>query len=295
MRVAAGQAGRIVGVHCRVVVHGHVDRVAVSSETRQAGVVIVRGHHADLMRHGAFGHRAGRSRIGIDDTHGQAQFERIGKLAPLLGAASVDVVGRRGDRHRAVGRQHVDGRIELLEELVVDGLLRIVGDLQLSVGTDLRVGNRPVGVRHTVHGGHLDDIGDGQDHRIVGLFLELAQVRVERRNDEITGHEYVGPVVRRIVIRNGIALFGVRVGKIAALRTAQQAVGELRRIDVGRNHTAHDTAHRSTEQISVGLHLVLVRLVRIAVDLQIVGRAGATREQDREKKRFPYVFHNGSV
>ena len=280
MRIAARHA--VCGL---VVVDCHVNGVAVGTERRQPGVVGIRRDDAHLAVHGRFGHLAGFSLVRIDDTHRQAQFERIGELAPLLGAAAVDIVGFCGNSIRAVLGKHLDRGIQLFEKLVVNLLLRIVRHLNLAVLADHRIGDRAVGVGHTVHGGHLDDVGDRQYDGVVGHLLQLAQVRVKHRDRPVAIHENVRPVVRRIVIhdRTGKA---TRRGIIPTHGAAQQHIGKLRRIDVGRYDGARERGQRRADDIAVGLHVVLGGLVRIGIYIEVVGGAGRTDKYQRSQSRF---------
>ena len=66
--------------------------------------------------------------------------------------------------------------VQLLEEAHVDIAQRIVGSFGFSVGSDLRIGDRPVDVGNSVHGGDLQYVGYGQQHLIVGPSLEISQI-----------------------------------------------------------------------------------------------------------------------
>ena len=181
--------------------------------------------------------------------------------------------------------KHLDRGIQLFEKLVVNLLLRIVRHLNLAVLTDHRIGDRAVGVGHAVHGRYLDDVGDRQYDGVVGHLLQLAQVRVKHRDRPVAIHENVRPVVRRIVIhdRTGKA---TRRGIIPTHGAAQQHIGKLRRIDVGRYDGARERGQRRADDIAVGLHVVLGGLVRIGIYIEVVGGAGRTDKYQRSQSRF---------
>ena len=62
--------------------------------------------------------------------------------------------------------------------------------------------------------------------------MKLFVVRVDDRNDLITLHEYIGPVVCRVVIGNGIGEAGIGVSHISSLGTAKKTLGELGSVNI---------------------------------------------------------------
>ena len=211
-----------------VIQTGGPQRVAVLAEGDggQFGVVAVRRENADLVADGLLGQLPGRlalrtGEVGVDDTHRQAQFHRVGEFAPLLGTAFVNRVGRSRDGLAAVRRQHLDRFVQLVEHLPVNVGLRVVGNLNLTADSDFRVGNRAVSVRYAVHGADFRDFGDGEHDRVLRNAVQFHQVAVKHRDDAVAVHEHARPVVRRVVIGDGRLPTVLRVVEITALHTAQ--------------------------------------------------------------------------
>ena len=304
----ADDVGCRVGVAARirplrlVIQTGGPQRVAVLAEGDggQFGVVAVRRENADLVADGLLGQLPGRlalrtGEVGVDDTHRQAQFHRVGEFAPLLGTAFVNRVGRSRDGLAAVRRQHLDRFVQLVEHLPVNVGLRVVGNLNLTADSDFRVGNRAVSVRYAVHGADFRDFGDGEHDRVLRNAVQFHQVAVKHRDDAVAVHEHARPVVRRVVIGDGRLPTVLRVGEITALRTTQQGVGELRRIDVGRNDRSEDGIEVGADGIAFPLHLLFGDLVGVAVYFEVIAGARCPAAcEGQDKYRFDNcIFHNG--
>ena len=285
-----------------VIQAGGPQRVAILAEGDggQFGVVAVRRENADLVADGLLGQLPGRpalrtGEVGVNDTHRHAQFHRVGKFAPLLGAAFVNRVGRSRDGLAAVCRQHLDRFVQFVEHLSVNVGLRVVGNLDLAADSDFRIGNRAVSVRYAVHGADFCDFGDGEHDRVLRNAVQLHQVAVKHRDDPVAVHEHACPVVRRVVIGNGRLPAVLRVGKVTALRTAQQGVGELRGVDIGRDDRSENGIEIGADSVAFPLHLILGDLVGIAVYFEVIAGARCPAAcEGQDKYRFDNcIFHNG--
>ena len=120
------------------------------------GDIAVADHHTvthSLLRIGP-----GIGGIGIDHTHGQTQFERIGETIPFAIVAAkrkVDLLQRfDGVVHKIPER--CSRSIQFLEETGINLRLTVVrSDGHLS---ELRVRNRTVHIRDAVHGRNFKDL-----------------------------------------------------------------------------------------------------------------------------------------
>ena len=105
-------------------------------------------------------------------------------------------------------------------------------------------------------------------------------------------------VLRKLLDKGYVQVIDtVQTGKVFARRykakktqdeeiAAQQHIGKLRRIDVGRYDGARERGQRRADDIAVGLHVVLGGLVRIGIYIEVVGGAGRTDKYQRSQSRF---------
>ena len=299
MRIAARHRPSWGVVHaCRI------ERIAVLAEGqgRKLRIVCVRLHDTDRVRHGLFAQLLRREalrayEIGVYHPHGQPQLHRVGKTAPFHGCAGEDVVGRARDAPVDVLVQQGDCLVQFIEHLRIDLGLVVVSHLDLTGASDLGIRNRAISVRHTVQDADLHDLEDGQNERILRNPLHVRHVTVQLRDDFVAVHEHVRPVVGRVVFGNGVRPAIVRISVITALRTAQQTVSELRRIDIRRDDGPEHGRESRGDGVVLGLHLLLVHLVGIAVDVEVILGACAQNAHNCEGERrfYQFVFHRVAV
>ena len=73
--VSASLADCAVGMLGHIVMHSHIDRVAVHAEGGHPGIVIIGGEYSDLIVHSLLGSFPGEFRIGVADTHRKPEFQ----------------------------------------------------------------------------------------------------------------------------------------------------------------------------------------------------------------------------
>ena len=117
--------------------------------------------------------------------------------------------------------------------------------------------------------------------------LDLAVLADHRIRDRAVGvgHTVHGTAIVAQKEYNRIVELARR-GVISAHGAAQQHIGKLRRIDVGRNDRARERGQRRADDITVGLHVVLRRLVGIGIYIEVVGSTGRTDKYQRSQSRF---------
>ena len=121
--------------------------------------------------------------------------------------------------------------------------------------------------------------------------MELLVVRIDDRNDLVTLHQHIGPVVRRVVVGDGIGETGVGISHISSLGTTEKTLCELCGIDIRRDYTIRHSGEGSADDISVSLHLVIGDTVRILVDFFEIRCAGNSAESScRKRKYFVYIL-----
>ena len=180
-----------------------VERIAVLTEAHVHGVACIVGDDAQLRSDGFFGQLLRSAavlggEIGVDDTHRQAELERIGQTAPTLQVTAVDTVGVGRNHACAVARQYFDGGVQVGEHGLEDLLFGIQRH-RIDARADLRVGNRTVGVGHAVHAGHLHHLRHGDGVFVLGHLAQLRVIRHLIGIDDAVEHRR--PVRLRVVGR----------------------------------------------------------------------------------------------
>ena len=130
-----------------------------------------------------------------------------------------------------------------------------------------------------MHCGHFHDVADCQNHRVVGHIAELVVICVDHRHHPVALHEDIGPVVSGVVVGDGVGETCVRIGHVACHRASEKALCELCGVHVRGDDTVRDSGEGSLDDVAVTLELVLGHAVRVAVDFQIVGRAGCRKRR----------------
>ena len=275
-----------------------VERIAVLAEARIHGIAGVVLDHAQLRADGLLGQLLRSTtviggEIRIDDTHRKTQLERVGQTAPALQTAAVKPVGIGGDHACTVARKHLDGSIQISEHGLEDLFLRVQRH-RIGARTHLRIGNRSVGVGDAVYAGDLHHLRHGDGILVFGHLAQLREVRHFIGVDNPV--KYRRPVRLRVVGREFSSVeSAVRIGDITAVRPAQQQIGELALIDVGRNDPALHGGHERPHGVTVPLHILCGNLIGIPVDIFVVGRAGCRAERCRRKghRHIRYIEFHG--
>ena len=301
--LVAVQVGIHRGAHARVGVGvpDLLQRVEDLNRTDGCQRRALVGRLDDAARDGLLGPRTGLVGNDVDHAHGHAQLERVGQTQPLGIAAlvdDVDLLQRRGvGRVGGVLLQHGDGRVEVLEELHVDGLLRVVGVLRL---TEVGHGQRSVDVGGALQREDLEHLGHGEG--VLGNLPRLVGV-AERQ----PGGHHVGEGHREgdVVVVGGVERIGGRVDAavveradgrhVARVGVTHQVAGAL--VGVGALVAAGDDGihlHGRNE----GLLVDVLSRVGVGVELLEAARAGAqqqAREGNREEPlaqvRYDVSFH----
>ena len=225
------------------------------------------------------GLRTGDVGLHIRQTHGHAQLERIGIFEPLRDIAVVDAVvaAPRFGRERRVAAQYLDSLVQLLEHLRIDRLLRIVLHIDRLVALQLRIGNRTVGVRHTVHDGHSQQAGESDGH-FVFRAVDDALIGGIGLGDDV-GERPFAPVGRGIIgLELGLPCID-RSTDVTAERPARKRFVELIHMLLHRNHKTLKSFELRSGLIIQGIHLVVRNLIGIAVDVFEIAGAGCQSEQ----------------
>ena len=130
-----------------------------------------------------------------------------------------------------------------------------------------------------MHCGHFHDVADCQNHRVVGHIAELVVIGIDHRHHPVALHEDIGPVVSGVVVGYGVGETCVRIGHVAGHRASEKALCELCGVHVRGDDTVRDSGEGSLDDVAVTLEFVLGHAVRVAVDFQIVGRAGCRKRR----------------
>ena len=247
-------------------------------------------HHA--RRHGRFGILLRLAGLDEADAHRHTEFDRVGQFEPFRIVALVDGVHlferMRVGRVGGVFGQGGDRRVQIAEEILIDGLLRLVGVFGLP---EMRHGDRAVDVRGALERHHADHFGHGED--VVGdLSVLMGVFELQPCGHHVgEGHRKGDVVVVRAVevVGAGVAasVEGLDRGEIAAEGVAHQVAGALvfvRALVAGGNHGV--ALHRG----DVVLHVDLLHRVGVGVEGVEVSRAGGRHARRcGEKSQFDMV------
>ena len=121
-----------------------------------------------------------------------------------------------------------------------------------------------------MHHCHLEDVGKGKRHGVVRDSVYLGIIGIEQRDDLVTGKKDSCPVVRGVELGDCVPP-GAGVSEIPSLGTSEQVLRELGCIYIGGDdHSGHAVEGRP-ESIAVGFHLLLGHLIRVCIDVQVIG------------------------
>ena len=299
-----------IGCPTRVVisVHVRVHRCAHTYLTSIEGVGhvvvgVVVGHPV-VLKHGTLVGRlyvayrtslrllrllSGQGFIGIADTHGQSQTQRIGKLHPQPHLSTIDdiVVSQHLFVGFSVRSEDVDGVVQFGEEVAIDGLLAVIGCTEGSAAkVDIR--NRPIHVGNAVERLHLDDVGQSSHLGHLLLFGFLSHFLPCRHHfGEGTAEHLVVPsadeAVRAIVyaIAPGASKSYVARERVGRKTLCHLVVGReaVARSIVEEHYAALHLREESAHVLIVALQVVVGQPVAVGVHIVEAAGTGCEKEQ----------------
>ena len=234
-------------------------------------IIFIRLDHS--CRYGILGDTLCFRRIHITHAHGYAELHGMEEFAPFGDVAVIQVLqlAERFGRKVFILFQHLVGLFQLFQHLCIDLFLRIVRNgqvlSQIVITQHLRVRDRPVNIRHTVHDADTQDFPQSQSYRIIrhAQHLEVLGIKVGDR----VGKRGFQP-----------SLFGVECRElhypciydtfhIASVGTARHGIHKLVQMLARRADKPLHHSQRRTDDMIFALHFVIIRFVHLAVDVTV--------------------------
>jgi hypothetical protein len=243
------------------------------------------------------------------------------KITYVTGSVTVNpldvIVTVTGDTVNATydGQQHTaaeslvlkgfDGIVQILEHAAVDLLLGIVRTGQdLLFVIDDAVGNRAVGVGHTVQAGDLDDIHEGDLGR--EAFAERFDVHGLGHQTLVDIFEHAfAPATGGDVVQVVLGETAVGSARVTGENVARQVLDDLIAVGtifagthlVGGTDILGHLGERTADGQTVVLHMLFISLLGIGVPVQEIPGAGDRRECNGQSEEIEYLtcFHNVPV
>ena len=227
--------------------------------------------------------------IGIADTHGQSQTQRIGKLHPQPHLSTIDdvVVSKHLFVGFCVRSEYVDGVVQFGEEVAIDGLLAVVCCTERTAA-EVDIGDRPIHVGNAVERLHLDDVGQSCHLGHLLLFGFLSHFLPCRHHfREGTAEHLVVPsadeAVRAIVYaiapgsgKSDVAREGVGRKALCHLVVGREAVA---RSIVKEYYAALHLRKESTYVLIVAFQVVVGQPMAVGVHIVEAAGTGCEKEQ----------------
>ena len=266
--------------------------------SRHQRIVRIGRNHSVGDRFGSLGF--GDIGLDIRQTHGHAQFQRVGVLDPLADVAEVDVVelAERIGRKLLVGMERGQNLVQLLEHLRIDLLLRVVGDGKRfgRIVDDLGIRNRSVGVGHAVHDRHAQQLGQCEGHLVVGVVDDAAIIGVNLLHDD--DERPPEPVGRRIECGEFLFPAVGRLAHVSGEGIAGERFVELVAVLLHRYDEVLQPADIGTDFVILPLELLVRSFRRIPVDPVENARTPDRTEQHESRQqnmRYMILFHTVCV
>ena len=235
------------------------------------GIIFIRFDHS--RRYGIFCNTLRLRRVHITHAHRYAKLHGMKEFAPFGDVTVIQIL----QFTKCFGRkvfilfQHFIGLFQLLQHLRIYLFLRIVWNgqvlSQIIITQHLRVRDRSVNIRHTVHDADTQDFTQSQSYRIIrhAQHLEVLGIKVSNR----IGKRGFQP-----------SLFGVECRElhypciydtfhIASVSTAHHSIHKLVQMLARRTDKSLHHSQRCADDMIFALHFIIIRFIHLAVYIAV--------------------------